>query len=131
MLLKRVITFILTLIILFADSGQTIYAHTCLKLKHTNISIGAPKGCCAKKSSTSHCTVKKSSCCEVSSKYLKQGFINQPTEIKKSTPVAIVLPTSQLFVFSASQSLVPNSSNTSTPSVLSKSENTFTQIFRI
>ena len=132
MLLKRVITFILTLLILFADSGQTIYAHTCLKSKHTNISIGAPKGCCAEKNSASHCTLKKSSCCEVSSKLLKQGFINQPTtEAKAVTLEAKVLPTSQLFVFSAPQSVIPNLSNTSPPPVLCKSENTFTQTFRI
>ncbi len=132
MLLKRVITFILTLLILFADSGQTIYAHTCLKSKRTNISIGNPKRCCAESKSTGHCTLKKSSCCEVSSKLLKQGFINQPTTERKEVILeSIVLPTSQLFVFCAHQSVIPNSSNTSPPPVLCKSENTFTQTFRI
>ena len=131
MLLKRVVTFLLTAIILFADSGQTIYAHTCLKTKHTHISIGEPKHCCLEKKETSKCTVKKSSCCEVNSKYLKQNFIIQQTEVKQITAVVAILSLAQIF------QLLPNiisnerATNTSPPFALCKSAITFTQAFRI
>jgi hypothetical protein len=131
MLLKRAIIFVLTLIILFADSGQTIYAHTCLKSKHTHISIGQPKHCCAESKTTSHCTIKKSNCCEVSSKYLKQDFINQQTETKAVELEVAVLPVTHVFVLVEEETLVLNYNNTSPPLVFSKSENTFTQTFRI
>ncbi len=131
MLLKRATTLILTLIILFADSGQTIYAHTCLKSKHTHISIGQPKHCCAESKTTSHCTIKKSNCCEVSSKYLKQDFINQQTETRAVSLEVAVLPFTQAFILVKAEELVLNYSNTSHPLVFSKSENTFTQTFRI
>lgn len=81
MFLKRFILFLTTLILLFADSGQTLYAHTCLKSKHTHVTIGAPKHCCTNSSAEKHCGVKKASCCEITSKYLKLNFVseyNQP-----------------------------------------------------
>ncbi len=131
MLLKRAIIFVLTLIILFADSGQTIYAHTCLKTMHKHISIGQPKHCCAESKTTSHCTIKKSNCCEVSSKYLKQDFINQQTETKATNLQVALLPFIQAFILVKAEELVLNYNNTSPPLVFSKSENTFTQTFRI
>jgi len=131
MLARRVITFIITLLILFADSGQTIYAHTCLKTKHTHISIGQPKHCCAEKKEENHCTIKKSSCCEVSSKYLKQDFINQQTEVREVAATVSVLPVSQIFISSLVGVAALNQANTSPPIVFGKSENTFTQTFRI
>jgi len=131
MLLKRGITFIITVLILFADSGQTIYAHTCLKTKHTHISIGRPKHCCAEKKMDGKCVIKKSSCCEVSSKYLKQDFINQQTQVKEVTATVAVLPVSQIFISSPVNVVTLNQANTSPPIVFSKSENTFTQTFRI
>ena len=130
MLLKRAITFILTLIILFADSGQTIYAHTCLKSRQTHISIGQPKHCCAENNTTSQCTIKKSNCCEISSKYLKQDFINQQTEAKAVELVVAVLSGFQIFVL-VKEDLVLHYNNTSPPLGFSKSEITFTHSFRI
>ena len=130
MLLKRAITFILTLIILFADSGQTIYAHTCLKSRQTHISIGQPKHCCAENNTTSQCTIKKSNCCEISSKYLKQDFINQQTEAKAVKLEVAVLLCSQVFVL-VKEDLVLHYNNISPPLGFSKSEITFTQSFRI
>ena len=131
MLLKRVITFLLTTIILFADSGQTIYAHTCLKTKHTHISVGQPKHCCSEKRETNHCTIKKSSCCEVSSKYLKQDFINQQTETKEITSIVAILPLSQIFQLLPIAISTNRVTNTSPPFALCKSAITFTQTFRI
>lgn len=131
MLLKRGITFIITLLILFADSGQTIYAHTCLKTKHTHISIGEPKHCCTDEIAEGNCVIKKSSCCEVSSKYLKQDFINQQTEVKEVTVTVAVLPVSQIFISSPVNAVALNQAKTSPPIVFGKSENTFTQTFRI
>ena len=131
MLLKRAVTFLLTLLILFADSGQTIYAHTCLKTKHTHISIGQPKHCCSDTKAEGNCVIKKSSCCEVSSKYLKQDFINQQTEVKEVMATVAVLPVSEIFISSPVKVIALNQTNTSPPIVFSKSENIFTQTFRI
>ena len=94
MVLKRIITTFLTLLILFADSGQMIYAHTCFKSNHTSISLFSPGGCCVKAQSTRPCCVKKAaeerkqcalgkmSCCSLSAKYVKQSFPSN--EIKAS-----------------------------------------------
>ncbi len=73
---RQVLTFIIALLILLADSGQTIYARTCLKSKQTQLSLTQPKGCCGTASKHSSCHFKKSACCEVSAKLLKGNFIN-------------------------------------------------------
>src|SRR5687767_13181279 len=86
MFLKRMTTLILTSLILFADSGQMIYAHTCFKSMHTSFSLYAPADCCPKKEIAKSCCAKKAinenkncalgkmACCSVSSKYVKQSF---------------------------------------------------------
>lgn len=80
MFLKRFILLLTTLLLLFADSGQTLYAHTCIKSKHTHITIGEPKHCCSEKSTKNHCGIKKASCCEITFKYLKQNFVSDSNQ---------------------------------------------------
>jgi len=131
MALKRVINFLLILFILFADSGQTIYAHTCLKSKHTHLSIGTPKHCCSEKKETGNCIVKKSSCCEVSSKYLKLNFVSEQTPVNETVPGIAVscLPTFFLPVFNP---IVDENKSNAPPSLaVVKASKEFTQIFRI
>jgi hypothetical protein len=130
MRLRRDITFILTLLILFADSGQTIYSHTCNKTKHTHISIGQPNHCCADKSEGKGCSVKKSACCEVSSKLLKQDFVNTPTVSNQLIPVFVAIGFPQIFI--PYPTIAIGSGSGTSPSVaFSKASKAFTQTFRI
>lgn len=132
MLFKRALSLLMLVLILFADSGQTVYAHTCLKSKRTSLSIGSPKHCCSTKAVTTGCAVKKATCCEVSSKYLKQHFVSQPVVVDVMCHQVAVLPQSQVFVPRMVQPVVSLAANTSPPPVaFAKSAGTFTQTFRI
>jgi len=131
MLLKRMVTFVLTLLILFADSGQTIYAHTCLKSKHTHISLGQPKHCCGEKKESNGCNITKAPCCEISSRYLKQDFISRQTIVAPTIVEVAVLSFSPFFIAYQCEKTTSNYSNTSPPGTFSKSKDTFTQTFRI
>jgi hypothetical protein len=131
MVLRRFTVLALTLIILLADSGQTIYAHTCNKTKQTHVSLGQPKHCCAKKV-TNTCGIKKSSCCEVSSKLLKQGFVNKPVSVNEFESAAgQVVRLFELFQVYLAQTECLTAGNTSPPIAYEKSRCTFTQTFRI
>ncbi len=132
MLLKRAVSVLMLVLILFADSGQTIYAHTCLKSKHTHLSIGSPKHCCSAKVVFNNCTIRKATCCEVSSKYLKQNFVSQPVVNDVEYYQVAVQPQSQVFTPRVVQPVIILAVNTSPPLIaLSKSSGTFTQTFRI
>ncbi len=143
MFLKRIVTLFITFLILFADSGQMIYAHTCLKSNHTSFSLYAPGNCCAKKESTKSCCAKKiieeekkctlgkMSCCSVSSKYVKQSFPNnevklQPTEITREPATEITL--FSVYIISSVQNVLANSPP---PLLRCKDDIRFTQVFRI
>lgn len=117
---------------MFADSGQTIYAHTCLKSKHTHLSIGQPKHCCAEKVVAGKCEVKKSTCCEVSSKYLKQDFVSEQIVPDFIAFDAAIVPVSRVFVACYPAPLIQRAANSSPPLLaIAKSEIAFTQTFRI
>ena len=132
MRLKRAVSLLMLVLILFADSGQTIYAHTCLKSKRTHLSIGSPKHCCSAKAVANNCTIRKATCCEVSSRYLKQNFVSQQVVPDVVLHEVAVLPQSQVFVPRVVQPVIILAANTSPPLIaLSKSSATFTQTFRI
>lgn len=132
MLFKRALSLLMLVLILFADSGQTVYAHTCFKSKRTSLSIGRPKQCCSTKATTHGCAVKKATCCEVSSKYLKQHFVSSPVVVDVIYHQVAVLPQSQVFVPRVAQPVLKQAANTSPPLIaLAKSAGTFTQNFRI
>lgn len=117
---------------MFADSGQTIYAHTCLKSRHTHLSIGQPKHCCAEKIVNGNCGVKQSTCCEVNSKYLKQDFVSEQIVADFIVFNAVIIPVSQVFVSFYKEPLMQRAANTSPPRpAIAKSEAAFTQTFRI
>ena len=131
MLFKKLIHLFITLLILFADSGQTIYAHTCLKTKHTHLSIGKPKHCCADEQKSETSQLKKTSCCEVSSTYLKQNFSLE--EINTSLQN---LPTATLLFLEKSKMYFPAFSllsvaNNSPPILLSLASRILSHTFRI
>ncbi len=144
MLAKRVITFFITFLILFADSGQMIYAHTCFKSNHTSLSLYAPnhscaneadatKSCCAKKATEEkkNCALGKMSCCSISAKYVKQSFPNN--EIKLAVDEAVKEVTTEIKLFAVyASTFVTNSFFNSPPPLLpGKDDIRFTQVFRI
>lgn len=76
MLSKRIICFLLTAVLLLADSGQMIYAHTCFKSHQTAISLSKTSTACCKTVAdkvTHQARLQKSSCCSVNSQYIKQA----------------------------------------------------------
>lgn len=130
MFAKRTIAFLLTMFILFADSGQMLYAHTCLKTNTTEFSFFKQTDCCKKANPDKCCQIKKTSCCVVSAAYLKLHFSQAPNFTKHSLAVDIhFLP----------QAFAPNVLPTTSCKVIhrlpliptSKSNNAFTCTYRI
>jgi hypothetical protein len=109
MLFKRILTGLLMMLILFADSGQMIYAHTCFKSNQTSLSLFAADNCCGKKKSErtccikkaseqqKNCTIGKMSCCSVSAKYVKQSFPNSEEKQTRNTVLEPLLFEEKLF----------------------------------
>lgn len=94
MFLKRIISLFIAMLLLFAESGQVVYAHTCFKSNKTTLSLYTPahcadevqqKSCCGNKhtETTNECVVGKKSCCAVSATYVKQSFPANETELRK------------------------------------------------
>lgn len=121
MFFRRFISLFLVMLILLAESGQTVFAHTCYKSHTTSYSLYAPsvckmtpvnKRCCDAKQTdkADHCKLSKTSCCGVSAVFVKHSFPANnyeihPTEVQQSVfsllPLVIVYPTSD---FSTSSS---------------------------
>ena len=144
MLLKRVITFFITFLILFADSGQMIYAHTCFKSNHTSFSLYTPdhccakeeevaKSCCAKKATEEkkNCALGKMSCCSVSAKYVKQSFPNNEIKLTASEVVKQITIQVKLFEVYTSTFISKLFFQSSPPVLPGKDDIRFTQVFRI
>ncbi len=131
MFIKRFAVLFLTFLLLFADSGQMLYAHTCLKTKHTHYSISTPKHCCADTKAEANCGFKKSTCCEVSSKYLKQNFVRQETVTNETSVMQQNYFPVHVFSYAVT-SVTKTSSVFAEPlALLVQSSNVFTQNFRI
>jgi hypothetical protein len=101
-MLKGFVSILLSAIILFAEAGQVVYAHTCFKSNETSFSLYFPahckgekakKSCCGKqhKSQTEKCIKGKESCCGISTRYVQQSFPTNETEIKKCSVVKNIL----------------------------------------
>lgn len=133
MFLTRSINILLIVIMFFADSGHTIYAHTCLKKKQTNISLNYTQSCCSDRDSNSDYSIKKASCCEVASKHLKINSVSEVNSINSIiTLIAADIYCTTLFVIQPSTAVNAVTKNNSPPLFASvKSGNVFTQTFRI
>jgi hypothetical protein len=139
---KRFVSILLTAIILFAEAGQVVYAHTCFKSNETSFSLYSPahckdevveKSCCAKKQQTKseECIKGKESCCGVSAKYVQQSFPTHETELKKPAiakdvllPVAFLIPISYSFPFSVANNII------SSPPRIGQHSSSFLCIYR-
>lgn len=131
MFIKRLVVLFVTFLLLFADSGQMLYAHTCLKTNHTHYSISSPKHCCVNEKDESNCSIKKSSCCEVSSKYLKQNFVRQETFTEEASALQQNYFPVHVFSFAVTSVTKTCSGFAEPPSLLLQSSAVFTQSFRI
>ena len=143
MLLRRIATLFITFLILFADSGQMIYAHTCFKSNHTYFSLYTPDHCCSKEKVTKNCCAKKAvetkkscalgkmSCCSVSAKYVKQSFPNNEIKITATKIIKDVITEVTSFTMNIFSSFDKLPSFSSPLLLRCKNDIRFTQVFRI
>lgn len=108
--MKQVLSLFMMLLILFADAGQTIYAHTCLKSNNVSYSLYSPaackeeqeqvkRNCCEKKHTqeVEDCTIGKKDCCTVSGKYVK---VPLGSDNLKATHINMPLQQAYIILFS-------------------------------
>lgn len=144
--MKQILCFFMTMLILFADAGQTIYAHTCLKSNNVSFSINTPaackeeqqehakKACCEKEkqeTESEDCTVGKKDCCTVSGKYVKASLgADNIKAVHISMPIqAAFVVLFQLFSFGADTQVSAFYYPTPPPLAYSNSQS-FIQVFR-
>ncbi len=145
MLFKRIVTLSITFLILFADSGQMIYAHTCLLSHHTSFSLYIPnhccaedekettKTCCAEKAETekTNCALGKMDCCSLSSKYVKQSFPNHEIKSAANEMAKDVMKEVELFTAYVSATFNNLIFSSPPPLLRCKDDIRFTGVFRI
>jgi hypothetical protein len=105
MLLKRFMSLLLVFVLLLSDSGIKLFAHTCLKSKHTHFSIVSEKHCCGETSKAESCAIKKSGCCDVKSTYIKCNFVFEKNEGRTALSEVSVLYGACLLGLSSTQSI--------------------------
>ncbi len=123
---------VLCLLLLIADSGQVLFAHTCLKAKHTSYSLSISKGCCNNiNATTGALSFRKASCCEVSSKYVKQSPSTQSGTAHVIKLIPHVFAATQLFeTILPVTSIINRLSLSSSSPTISKDDIPFLQVFR-
>jgi|GEM_PF-1747064 len=144
MLFKRIVSILITLLILFADSGQMIYAHTCHKSNNTSFSLYSPahcgavkvkKECCTKKKVVKHsgCALNKTNCCALSSKYVKMSFPTNDLQIKNikvGEDILVALPMQLPYVNLQNSTSNPEQNGSPPLPAQSGGKHSFTQVFR-
>jgi hypothetical protein len=129
--LKRFACILLTLLLMLADSGQVIYAHTCTRSNRTSLSLTPGMACChSRHGSINYASFKKSSCCETTSKYFKQTIPGQLQSHKEALPVAKSFVVTELFEAFAQPVAVHRPLITYPASLYERSDPMFTQVFR-
>ena len=126
---KRFICGFLAVLLLLADCGQMVYAHTCLKSGRTTFSISGSGSCCTFVATDNKCSFKKASCCQVTAKYAKQPLANRiqlVREFKSALPFFVVNEFFKVFVCD----LFYPAEVSSNPPLPCKSDICFTGIFR-
>lgn len=144
--MKQVLCLFMMLLMLFADAGQTIYAHTCLKSNNVSFSINTPaackedehretKACCEKKKQqeTEDCTVGKKDCCSVSGKYVKASLGGDNSVVTPlSVPLqAVAVTLFNLFTFEVQEANASIQVHPSPPPLAYAHSQGFIQVFRI
>ncbi len=130
MFLKRLISLFFVFVLLLSDSGLKLFAHTCLKSKHTHYSLVAEKHCCGEGSRQQHCVVKKDSCCEVKSTYLKCNFVFEESKEESGDCPMAILPEIRPLWIAESVSPCSPSPAYNLPPPLSKHSFRYTSVIR-
>lgn len=131
MIFKRLVYIVMTVLVLFAGSGQTIYAHTCLKTGRTTLAF-TNATCCHKKAvKNEQCSFKKPSCCQVNAAFSGQVV---PATVQASGQIKVsVIPVfvQEIFnVFNPLQSVIVTDVFGLVPEPFGKSDILFTRVFR-
>jgi len=130
------LTILFALFLLFADSGQTLYAHTCHHANRTTFSVNDVKVCCGScESEEATEQVKRSSCCDIKTQWLKQNYLTD-THVQSApqihTPILSAIGQAYVTIsLSAPQATRPFAQGNSPPLYLASSDIRFTQTFRI
>ena len=131
MIFKRLVYILMTALVLFADGGQTIYAHTCLKTHSTSLAL-SNASCCHKKAvPLSGHVFKKPSCCFVNATMVKHGIpaqIQLVEQLKIQAPVSVVLALFSAYV--AIPFITILNGRSPSPEPLRAADILFTQVFR-
>lgn len=100
MLFKRFVCLLTVLLLLFADSGQMLYARTCLKTGQLSFSFTQPDNCnhttehacCARKHRNHQSSsVSKAPCCAVAQTLIKQAISGSyAPQYNETAPKAVV-----------------------------------------
>jgi hypothetical protein len=130
--LKRMLYLLMVAVLLLADSGQTIYAHTCLKTNHTSLALSNGANCCGMKAAEKGAlSFNKASCCRVTPTLIKHVA---PAKVQLAARINVVIqPVFASDVFKIS---IPYSSDpslyirSSSPEPASAVDISFTQVFR-
>lgn len=86
----QVLSIFFSLFLLFADSGQMLYAHTCHHANRTTFSVNEVEVCCGSCESEEVAEViSSSSCCDIQTQWLKQNYL---TDTQGQTPLQINSP---------------------------------------
>lgn len=113
MLFKRFICLLTAVLLLFADSGQMLYARTCLKTGEMSLSFSPPAncghtsqhGCCKNKQTANHASAtnfSKGPCCSINQALVKQAVSGtystqfEPVQIGAITLTATYIAVPQL-----------------------------------
>ncbi len=130
MLSKRLVCIFITVLLFVADSGQMLFAHTCLKSKHTTVSLVEIKHCCKEDAVAHERSISKNSCCETSSKYIRQAVAGKTETGGEQKWLPELFATTEIFEIYTPVAF-SSSFLFSTPHLpLSKCDICFTQVFR-
>jgi len=135
-MIQQVFAVFFTLFLLFADSGQVLYAHTCHHSNRTMFSVNDVKVCCGSCESDEVAEqLKKSGCCDIKTQWLKQNYLTDTHTYSSpqfSVPIVPIIGQTHTFPsIIVPQILMPIAQGNSPPLLLASSDIRFTQIFRI
>ncbi len=131
MIFKRLVYILITVLVLFADGGQTIYAHTCLKTHRTALAFNNQSCCHKKQSPLSGPVFKKPSCCIINATMVKHGVPCQIPiieQVKLATP--IIYAPGLLIAFISLPAILTSYCRSSSSELLNTADILFTRVFR-
>ena len=131
MIFKRLVYIIMTVLVLLADSGQTIYAHTCLRTNRTKLAF-TNASCCHKAAvKDGKRSFRKPSCCRINATVARQIM---PSNVNPSNQIDVAAApvfVAEIFkVSSPLSSMVATDAIGFVPESPGKADILFTRVFR-